>query len=103
MSHQVHLLLTPREPLVKILHGIKSVTAHRANHVLERPGPFWQQESFDRFVRDDREFRRIVHYIHHNPVRAGLVATPEVFPWSSATVDGPGAYPTITSNSQYPH
>ena len=46
--------------------------------------PFWQDESYDRLVRDDQEFKRIATYIEMNPVRAGLVATPEVFQWSSA-------------------
>ena len=46
--------------------------------------PFWQDESFDRLVRNDTEFERIVEYIERNPVMAGLAATPEEFPWSSA-------------------
>ena len=47
--------------------------------------PFWQDESYDRLVRNDTEFDGIVHYIERNPVTAGLAATPEEFPWSSAT------------------
>jgi hypothetical protein len=47
---------------------------------------FWQNESYDRLVRDQAEFARIVAYIHWNPVRAGLVAEAESFPWSSAAV-----------------
>ena len=46
--------------------------------------PFWQDESYDRLVRNDLEFERIVNYIERNPVTAGLVLTPEEFPWSSA-------------------
>ena len=46
--------------------------------------PFWQDESFDRLVRNDAEFERIVDYIERNPVMAGLAATPEEYPWSSA-------------------
>ena len=94
MSNHVHLLLTPLIPLMKILHSLKSITAHRANLALKRTGPFWQDESFDRVIRNDGEFRRILQYIHHNPVRAGLVSVPETFPWSSAHRDGPGARPT---------
>ena len=37
-------------------------------------------------VRDQAEFECIVAYIHMNPVRAGLVAEVENFPWSSAAV-----------------
>jgi len=46
---------------------------------------FWQEESYDRWVRDDKEFHRIRAYIEENPVRAGLVAAPEDYPWSSAS------------------
>jgi hypothetical protein len=45
---------------------------------------FWQEESYDRVVRDAAEFRRILRYIEFNPVKAGLVVTPEEFCWSSA-------------------
>jgi len=36
-------------------------------------------------VRDSEEFRRIQHYIEYNPVKAGLAALPEDYPWSSVT------------------
>jgi hypothetical protein len=45
--------------------------------------PFWQDESYDRWVRDAREFERIASYIEMNPVSAGLCASPEDFRWSS--------------------
>ncbi len=84
MSNHIHLLLTPRVPLSQCLKSLKSITAKRANEILGRTGqPFWHAESFDRLVRTDAEFHRTVHYIHHNPVRAGLVTAPELYPWSS--------------------
>jgi hypothetical protein len=56
--------------------------------VLGRSGePFWQKESYDHWVRDRAEFERIRDYIEANPVKAGLVATPQDFPWSSASVE----------------
>jgi hypothetical protein len=45
---------------------------------------FWQEESYDRLVRHEREFVNIANYIEMNPVSAGLCATPEDFPYSSA-------------------
>ena len=41
--------------------------------------PFWQDESYDRLVRNETEFQRIVHYIERSPVTAGLAATPKTF------------------------
>ena len=46
--------------------------------------PFWQDESYDRLVRDDTGFQRIARYIEWNPAKSGLAATPKEFLWSSA-------------------
>jgi hypothetical protein len=35
-------------------------------------------------VSDDRESNRIEGYIENNPVKAGLAASAEDYPWSSA-------------------
>ena len=81
----VHLLLQPRRELTEVTRAIKSSSAREANLILHRSGkPFWQDESYDHWVRDAREFDRIRHYIESNPVIAGLVQDPENWPWSSA-------------------
>ena len=67
------------------MHSLKRFTAREGNKILGVTGrPFWQEESYDRVVRDEIEFRRIKRYIEMNPVKAGFVATPEEFLWSSA-------------------
>jgi type I restriction enzyme R subunit/putative DNA methylase len=54
--------------------------------LLHRTGErFWQDESFDHWVRSEGEFIRIQKYIENNPVKAGLVAKAEDWPWSSAS------------------
>jgi REP element-mobilizing transposase RayT len=83
MANHVHLLITPHVEVSKAMHSLKRLTAREANRILGLPGPFWQDESYDRLVRDEAEFRRIVNYIEMNPVKAGH-ATPEAFLWSSA-------------------
>ena len=86
MANHVHALWIPHAPLSKITHTIKSFTALKANQMLDREGKrFWQDESFDHWVRSETELRRIVRYIEYNPVRAGLVERVENWPWSSAT------------------
>jgi hypothetical protein len=53
--------------------------------MLARTGnPFWQEESYDRLVRDSAEWERIKFYIEQNPVRAGLVKEASQYRWSSA-------------------
>ena len=86
MPNHVHMLILPHVALSRITHWIKGRTAREANLLLGRRGePFWQDESFDHWVRNEREFHRIVKYIEWNPVSAGLVTKPEDWPWSSAT------------------
>ncbi|HEY3318875.1 MAG TPA: transposase [Planctomycetota bacterium] len=74
----------PRWPLRTIMQGLKGYTAREANQLLGRRGAFWQDESFDHWVRDEAEYNRIVWYIDNNPVAAGLCREPGEWKWSSA-------------------
>jgi len=86
MPNHVHALLTPLENqlLSRILHSLKSYTSNEANRILGIEGKFWQQESFDRYIRNSRHFATAVRYIENNPVKACLSDRPENWPYSSA-------------------
>src|SRR5437763_13900907 len=85
MANHVHLLITPHVALPKLMKSLKGITAKRGNAILGITGcPFWQGESYDRLVRNQKEFDRIAHYIEQNPVTAGLVSEAADFRWSSA-------------------
>lgn len=85
MANHVHILIHPESELARITKAIKNYSARQANTILERTGqPFWQDESFDHWVRGPRELEKIVRYIERNPVTAGLVSSPEQWRWSSA-------------------
>ena len=73
-----------RSPRERIMHTLKLRTALECNKLLGIGGTFWQDESYDHCVRDDDELARIVEYIEMNPVRAGLVTSPEMWAYSSA-------------------
>ncbi len=88
MPDHVHLLLTPLRDrdgrlfsMVEILQAIKGASAHSVNRILLRNGPVWQDESFDHVLRSDESFDEKLEYIRQNPVRRGLVLTPEDYPW----------------------
>ena len=72
MANHVHLLITPRVAVSKLMQSLKRFTGLEGNRMLGLAGPFWQDESYDRLVRDGMEFERIVRYIERNPVNAGL-------------------------------
>ncbi len=85
MANHVHMLVTPRVISTKWLGPLKGFTSHQANRVMGAHGkPVWQDESYDHLVPSGIEFDRIRAYIELNPVKAGIVSAPELFPWSSA-------------------
>ena len=85
MPNHVHLLVEPTVELRQITRAIKGSSACACNEILRRIGrPFWQQESYDHWVRSPASFEKIRLYIERNPVSAGLVKSPEDWEWSSA-------------------
>ena len=104
MPEHVHLLLLPQEGVTirSILRAVKQPTARRAIRWFERNRPsfleqmterrpggkvtrrFWQTGGgYDRNLRSTRDVHEKLHYLHGNPVRRGLVASPGDWPWSS--------------------
>jgi hypothetical protein len=84
MPDHVHLILQPKEQesgqwwsLSAILHSVKSFTANQINKLLKHKGSVWQDESFDRIVRDEEEFLEKWNYIRNNPVKRELCSEPE--------------------------
>jgi len=74
MANHGHVLLTPHMEIKKVTKAIKSYSARKANQILARTGePFWQDESYDHWIRKDEEINRIIRYIEWNPVKACLV------------------------------
>ena len=93
MPDHVHLLLEPQPKqyddkggvdfwsLTEILQGIKSSTAHRINKLRTASGAVWEAESFDRFIRSERDLQQKFEYICRNPWEAKLVSPIENYPW----------------------
>jgi type I restriction enzyme R subunit len=75
-----------RSPRERITYSVNRYTATQCNKYLKQKGSFWQKESFDHWARDVEELERIMRYVEENPVKAGLVAAPEDWPFSSARV-----------------
>lgn len=76
MPNHIHLvfeLIKKNRGISKIMQSIKRTSARKCNLVLNRTGKFWQDESYDRLVRDDKELYFIIKYVLMNPINAGLV------------------------------
>jgi len=99
MPNHVHLLILPRVPVAVLMRWLKGSTARAANRVLGRTGkPFWQDESWDHYLRNSDQLNRSIAYIEANPVSAGLVDSAGNWPWSSAGWQAkPPAPPNLAS------
>jgi REP element-mobilizing transposase RayT len=88
MPDHIHLMLKPvvseskaEFSLSKILQGIKGFSAREINKARGSKGSLWQEESFDRIVRDHDEYLEKWNYIRNNPVKTGLCQSPEGYPF----------------------
>ncbi|MFG0306079.1 MAG: transposase [Phycisphaerales bacterium JB040] len=102
MPEHVHLLIRPRlpehpvpgilrsikEPVARsVLRSMREADSHWLGRITRSNGRarFWLEGGgFDRNVRDRRELAGEAAYIHHNPVRRGLVEVDTEWAWSSA-------------------
>jgi putative transposase len=86
MPNHVHVLISsvPGASLGRVVSSWKRFTARQANRLLEREGAFWQDDYWDRFIRNEEHFNATVSYIDNNPVKARLVDEPHRWPWGSA-------------------
>ncbi|HYG22332.1 MAG TPA: transposase [Verrucomicrobiae bacterium] len=83
MPNHVHVLAEMAKPLSEVLHGWKSYTSSRANKLLNATGgTFWQADYFDRYIRDEEHYRRVVRYIETIRSKRG---------WCANRRNGPGA------------
>ena len=74
MSNHVHLIVYKlKKPLKNILQSHKSFTGRQVNQILGLEGKFWEEETYDRKIRDRKEFTTQIRYALFNPVKAGLV------------------------------
>jgi REP element-mobilizing transposase RayT len=76
MPNHVHVVMRPLEPeehpLESILQSWKRHTSYEINRHVGRRGTLWQEESFDRIIRDEEQLYRAIQYIGRNPTFAGL-------------------------------
>ncbi len=74
MPNHCHVVIRPFEDhaLEDLLGAMKGVTARHINAALGTSGALWEEESYDRIVRDEEHLWRVIQYIGRNPRLAGL-------------------------------
>jgi REP element-mobilizing transposase RayT len=88
MPNHVHVIFgpLPGHTPSDILQSWKGFTARRANQLLGKSGSFWERESFDHLIRNERGREWFAEYVNQNPVEAGFCKAPCEWPYSSAGV-----------------
>ncbi len=72
MPNHIHILFKQNIELSKIMKQIKGTTSFKINKILERKGRFWENNYYDKVIRDEKHFIRTYEYIKNNPIKAGL-------------------------------
>jgi REP element-mobilizing transposase RayT len=72
MPNHLHLLLQQLKELDKIMHDLKGGSAYKINQILSRRGKFWEEDYYDRFIRNEIHFDNAYNYIMSNPYKANL-------------------------------
>lgn len=85
MPDHFHFIIHPDSEvdLANIMNKIKGHSSFVLNKQLGRAGNLWQKGYYEHVIRNDKDFKEKVTYIHKNPVRAGLVPKMEDYRFSS--------------------
>jgi putative transposase len=75
MPEHVHLLINepPSMLVAQFLKAVKQMTSRKLKGKREK---FWQERYFDSNIRGESARSEVIRYIHRNPVKRGLVASP---------------------------
>ena len=85
MTNHYHLVIeTLREQLSDGLQRLNGVYAQTFNQRYRRTGHLFGDRFWVGLVETDEELVSTCRYVVANPVRAGLCAAPEDWPWSAA-------------------
>ncbi len=85
MTNHVHLLVTPatERGVGRFMKGLGFRYVQHVNRTYGRTGTLFEGRFRSSLIEGDRYLLACQRYIELNPVRAGLVADPGAYPWSS--------------------
>ncbi|QYZ67059.1 MAG: transposase [Gammaproteobacteria bacterium (ex Lamellibrachia satsuma)] len=92
MHNHIHLLVTPSDAfsLPRTMQSVGRRYAQYFNRTYHRSGSLWEGRYKSALVDTDRYLLACYRYIELNPVRAGIAAKPEDYPYSSYQANGVG-------------
>jgi len=101
MTNHVHLLMTPghKDSASKMMQNLGRCYVLAFNRIHERTGTLWEGRFRSYPVATENYLFACYRYIELNPVRAGMVESPEEYPWSSFRTNALGAPNAIVQPS----
>lgn len=92
MTNHVHLLLTPhtKNACALLMKNLGQRYVQGINQRLERSGTLWEGRFHSCLVTSENYVLACYRYIELNPVRAGIVAFPGHYRWSSYRANAEG-------------
>ena len=104
MPNHYHLLVTPTDGSA-LPHAMKALGVRYVgyyNRKYGRSGTLWGGRYRAFHIEDEQYWLTCLRYIEQNPVRAGMVRSPEEYPWSSYRAHALGKAPSwLTAHSVY--
>jgi putative transposase len=99
MTNHVHLLATPRhaDSLPRMMQSLGRRYVGYVNHAYRRTGTLWEGRYRAAPIESEAYFLACSRYIELNPVRAGMVAHPRDYRWSSWRANARGAEDALVS------
>jgi len=85
MTTHIHLIVTPStaSSLPRMMKRISEIYVRSFNRQYERTGTLCEGRYRGSLIQDEKYWLTCLRYIELNPVRAGLVPSPELYEWSS--------------------
>ncbi len=85
MTNHVHLLMTGynKDDISQVMQSLGRYYVHYVNKSYNRTGTLWEGRYKSTLVDTEYYLLKLHQYIELNPVRAGMVAHPAEYPWSS--------------------
>ncbi|HSO08829.1 MAG TPA: transposase [Desulfoprunum sp.] len=103
MENHLHILAVPEraDSLARGIGITNQVYTQYINRRMHHSGHLWQNRFFSCIVGGRQHLWQTARYIERNPIRIGLAAKAEEYPWSSARAHTTGTRSMVLSNSSW--
>ena len=104
MTNHVHLLVTPANTASagELMKRLGQRYVQYVNRTYRRSGTLWEGRFRSCLAEEDAYLLACQRYIEMNPVRAGMVSSPDAYRWSSYQANAWGtSTPLLTPHAQY--